>query len=478
MRTELLPEPGPRRVYALTTLVNTFGFGLILTSLVLYFTRVVHLSSVQVGLGLTVSSVIGLAAGVPIGALADRHGPRAVVRMTYLVQFLSGLGYLFIRDFAAFVVVATVDMLAMNANGAADGALLRRVGGEDAAVFRSVSHAITNVGVSVGAVGCAIAVQIGTPDAYRGLILANALTFLAAWAVSARLPKYEPLPAPDDGPRWVVLSDRAFVGYAAHNAAMSMQYFVMLLPLPLWIIGHTHAPGWSVGALLLLNTFIVIAFQVRVGRNVTTIRQGGAALRRAGLLFMVSCCAIGFAAGLAGWAALLLIGAAIAVHSAGELNHAAGTFTLDFGLAPAHAQGQYQGVAGLGLGAGGAAAPTFMIGLCLTFGTAGWAGLGAFFGLLGLTAPAIARWGERTRPVPGPVPAGPAGTGPIAVDAVNGLSLTQSTKRRGRWPGRSSQQHRPRTRRPRRSTRSARSTASTPTSSACCTACTWTPRTR
>ena len=120
--------------------------------------------------------------------------------MTFLVQFLSALGYLFIRDFAAFVVVATVDMLAMNANQAADGALLRRVGGDDAAVFRSATHAITNVGISLGAVGCAIAVQIGTADAYRALIAVNALTFLGAWLVSARLPKYEPLPAPDDGP--------------------------------------------------------------------------------------------------------------------------------------------------------------------------------------------------------------------------------------------------------------------------------------
>ena len=54
----LVPEPGPRRVYGLTTLVNTFGFGLVVTSLVLYFTRVVHLSNVQVGLGLTISGLI------------------------------------------------------------------------------------------------------------------------------------------------------------------------------------------------------------------------------------------------------------------------------------------------------------------------------------------------------------------------------------------------------------------------------------
>ena len=244
-------------MYGLVTLVNTFGFGLIVTSMVLYFTRVMHLSSDEVGLGMTIAGLVGLLAGVPIGDLADRYGPRVVVRATFLVSFLTTVGFLLIRDFAAFVAVATVDMLAMNANSAADGALLRRVGGEDggdATVFRSATHALTNVGIALGAVGCAVAVEIGTPDAYRALIAGNALTFLGAWAVSGRLPKYPPLPAPDDGPRWGALTDRPFVAYCAHNALMSMQYFVLLTPLPLWIVTRTRAPGWTVGAVLLLNT--------------------------------------------------------------------------------------------------------------------------------------------------------------------------------------------------------------------------------
>ncbi len=49
MRIPLLPEPGARRVYGFVTLVNTVGFGLIVTSMVLYFTRVMHLSSGEVG---------------------------------------------------------------------------------------------------------------------------------------------------------------------------------------------------------------------------------------------------------------------------------------------------------------------------------------------------------------------------------------------------------------------------------------------
>jgi MFS family permease len=404
--TSLIPEPGATRVYGLAVLANTFGFGLVLTSSVLYFTRVVHLPVGRVGLGLTIAGLIGLAAGIPIGDLADRRDPRQVLRMTMLVQFAATAGYVFVRNFAGFVVVATVDMLALNAAESAEGALIRRVGGEDATVFRSATRAISNVGISLGAVGCGIAVQIGTPDAYRALIIGNALSFLAAWAVCGRLPRYEPLPRPEDGPRWGALTDRAFVAYAVHNAAMSLQYFVILLPLPLWVIGHTHAPRWSVALFLLVNTFIVIVLQVRVGTNVVTIRQGGAAMRRAGVMFLLSCSAIGFAAHLPAWPAFLLLAAAIVVHSLGETSHAAASFALDFGMAPAHAQGQYQGLAGLGIGVGAAAAPVVMIGLCLTYGVAGWIGLGVFFALLGLAAPAIARWGERTRPDAGLASAG------------------------------------------------------------------------
>jgi MFS family permease len=186
--------------------------------------------------------------------------------------------------------------------------------------------------------------------------------------------------------------------YVLHNAAMSLQYFVLMLLLPLWVVDHTAAPRWSVGLYLLINTVMVVLLQVRVGKNVQTIIQGGAALRRAGLIFLISCSAIGLAAGLPGWAALIVLIVAVGWHTVGELSHASASFALDFGMAPAHAQGQYQGLAGLGMGAGAAAAPVALIGLCLSFGLAGWVGLGACFAGLGLAAPALARWGERTRP--------------------------------------------------------------------------------
>jgi MFS family permease len=179
-----------------------------------------------------------------------------------------------------------------------------------------------------------------------------------------------------------------------------MQYWVTTAPFPLWVLGHTHAPRWIVPAAQVINTLMVVVLQVRVGGRVKSIVQGGTALRRAGVIFLLSCSAIGLAAGLPGWAALLLLVGAVVVHTFGELWFAAGSYALDFGLAPEHAQGQYQGLAGMGITLGATAAPVLMIGLVLSLGRAGWIGLGALFVLLGLAGPAVARWGERTRPVP------------------------------------------------------------------------------
>jgi MFS family permease len=399
--TSLVPEPGPRRMYALSNLVNSFGFGLILPAMALYGTRVVHLSSGQVGLGMTIAAVIALVTSVPMGDLADRYGPREMVSAGLVIQCLAALSYLFIGNFAEFLVVSTVDMVSFGGLVSADATLLRRIGGEDAAAFRSSIRALINLGMSLGLVGTGFAVQAGTANAYRALFFVNALTFAVAWVVNWRIPRYEPLPKPAAGARWVALTDRAFVGYATINGLMGLQFSVLTLLLPLWIVEHTHAPRWSVSVVVLLNTILVTLFQVPVGRNVKTVRNGGTALRRAGVIFLVSCSALGFATGLPAWAALLLLVAAVVLHTFGEIWQAAGSFALAFGLAPAHAQGQYQGLAGIGAGIGAGVAPALLLGVVLVQGRAGFVGLGIFLGLLGLAAPAIARWGERTRPASG-----------------------------------------------------------------------------
>jgi hypothetical protein len=176
-----------------------------------------------------------------------------------------------------------------------------------------------------------------------------------------------------------------------------------------------------VSAFLIINTLIIFLFQVRVGKTVKTIRQGGVAFRRAGVIFLVSCSAMGLATGLPGWAALLLLIGAVVLSTYGELWQAAGQFALDFGMAPPNAQGQYQGVVTTGAFTGVALAPLVLVGLVLSGGRLGFILLGAWFALIGMAGPAVARWGERTRPAePEPAPASASATdrAPAAEQAV------------------------------------------------------------
>lgn len=415
--SSLVPEPGIRRVYALSNLINSFGFGLILPAMALYGTKVVHLSGTQVGLGMTIASAISLVTAIPLGDLADRYGPKELVSIGVLIQCVAALSYVFIDNFAEFIVVSTIDIVSFGGLASADGALMRRIGGEEAAAFRASIRALINLGLSFGLVGFGIAVSIGTTDAYKAIFLVNAVTFVTAWAVNRRLPRFEPLPVPPGGARWAALTDKAYVGYAALNGLLALQYSVLSLLLPLWIVERTNAPRWSISGIVLLNTILVTLLQVRVGKRVKTVTNGGTAMRRAGVVFLASCAAMGFAAGIPAWAALLLLTAAVGLHTLGELWHSSAAFALSFGLAPKHATGQYQGLAGIGAGIGAGAAPLLLLGLVLPHGRAGFIGLGVFFFLLGLTAPALARWGERTR-ISYEQPSGPAAV--MVADAEGG----------------------------------------------------------
>ena len=394
----LVPETRDQRVYMLAALINVYGTGLIITAMTLYAIKVVHLTAARSGLALTIAGLVGLLASMPIGRLADRRGPRDVSRLALLLVGVAAASYVFLaHNFVSYLIVAIVDGSALSASSTASVALLRRVGGDNATTFRSQAQAVFNLGISLGVATCGVAIELNTVNAYRALFLGNALSCLIGVAVLSLLPKFEPLPGAHEESPLAALRDRPFLGYTALSGAMFMQYLVLGLLLPVWVVFHTNAPRWSVSAFVVINTVIVVLFQVRVGKTVQTIRQGGAAFRRAGVIFLVSCSAMGLAAGLPAGGALLLLAGAVVVHTYGELWHASGTFALDFGLAPPHAQGQYQGLVGMGNFAGQALSPLILVGLVLAGGRLGFVLLGAWFAVIGLAGPAVARWGERTR---------------------------------------------------------------------------------
>ena len=396
--SRVLPQDGPQRAMIPATFVNFIGNGLFNTAAVLYFTLVVHLSATQVGLGLTTAGLVGLTAGIPVGTLADRRGPRALTVATYTVQAISMIAFLAIHNVLAFTLVACVDRLAYSANNAARGGLIARVGGANPATFRFKLRAFGNAGVVFGTLGSGIAIAIGTHAAYAALIGANALSDVIAALFVLRIPSYPPIPKPREHTGRSVLADRPFIAFAAIDGAMGLQYQAISLLLPLWIAFHTRAPHWTVALAGALNALVCVVLQTRVGRSVSSPEAGGRAFRRAGLIFLVSCPVLALSADVPGRLAALVIVAAVCVHSLGEIWQSCANIALGFGLAPDHAQGQYQGTLGLGFDAGQALAPVLLTTVVLGLGQGGWVLLGVFFATLGSLGPAVTGWAQRTPP--------------------------------------------------------------------------------
>ncbi|WP_280524976.1 MFS transporter [Streptomyces inhibens] len=389
-----MPDTGPQRVIAASNFVYTVGSGLYLTAGVLYFTQAVHLPASQVGLGLGIAGVVSLAVGIAVGHLADRHGARGVYATTLVVQALATAGFVLADSFWPFVLAVCTATGARAAGLAARSPLIRHYGGDRPQQFRAYLRAVTNIGISLGALLAGWAVQVGTLPAYQLLVIGNAIAFAASAAVLVFLPPVTPGP-PVGGPRWIALRDRPYLLITALDGIMAIQFKVLTVAIPLWLVEATTAPRWLVSGTMLVNTVIVIALQVRASRNIGSPAAGGGAYRRSGVAFLVSCSLISLSAGIPTWAAVTLLMTAVLIHTVGELWHSAGGFEVSFALAPERATGQYLGVFGLGAGLADAVGPTLLISLCITWGRPGWYVVGALFALTGLAAPFAVRWAQR-----------------------------------------------------------------------------------
>ncbi|MGW5669554.1 MFS transporter [Micromonospora sp. NPDC003776] len=406
----LIPEPGPARTLALSSLINTIGRGTWLTASALFLTRSVGLTVAQVGLGLTLTALVSLVVSAPMGYLADRYGPRGLQVAALLASAACTAGLLAVGSFAAFLVVGTLMAVVDAAARGSRGALIAGAVPPDQRVrTRAYLRAVTNVGISVGAVLAGVGLAADTRAAYASLILLDAATYLVAAAVLLRLPAVPPVPAPTHGPRLIALRDRPFLAFTVLDGLMSMHFGLINIALPLWIAGHTTAPRWLISACLLVNTVMVVLFQVRASRGTEELAGAGRAARRAGAVIAAACALFALSGGMSATVAVPLLLAGALVHVVGELWHAAAGWGISFGLAPAHAQGQYQGAYGMGMQLGSMVAPVVVTTLAVGWGVPGWLLLGGLFLLLGLLVPPVVRWAARTRPAEpagAPVPVG------------------------------------------------------------------------
>ncbi|WP_432188379.1 MFS transporter [Streptomyces sp. Tue6028] len=412
---------GAAAVLLVAVFVDALGSGLYMAVSVVFFTRYLHLGGGQVGVGLSVAGAVSLLSLVPIGMLADRAGPRRMLIAAHLARAALLTCYPFASAFPAFLcVIALLAVADRAASPLVQGLFATAVGKDQRVRAMGRARSLQNLGLALGGLVAGAALVPDSDGVYVGIVYADSVSFVVAAALVARL-RTTAAAAPDGGRplpwkrRFSVFRDRRFALLTGLNSLVSLHVTVLTAGVPLWVLAHDRLPRAAIAWTLVLNTVVVVLFQVRATRGIESAGDGGRALRRSGLLLAVGCGGLAVTGAVpAPFAVALLLGA-VAFQAFAEMHQQAGAWAISYDLAPEDSRQVYLAFFGLGNAARNTYGPLVVTFLVVRQGAVGWLLLGALVLAAGV-------WSARAGLSAGPPPvAGSAGetTAPPAAPSAD-----------------------------------------------------------
>ncbi len=375
-----IPATRAGRTLVVVALTDSVGSGLYLAGSVMYLVRGVGLGTAEVGSGLTIAGLAGLAATVPLGVLGDRIGVKRLLVSLQLWRAVMLVALAFVHTFLSFVVVAIGLVIAARSVSPATQAVVAAVmSGGDRVSTMAIMRSVRNVGYSIGA---ALTVPVFAVDslwAYRSILLGNAATFVAS--VLLLLP-LRVVVAPDAtaGRNRIPAGfrDWRFLRLAALNGFFSLHMTMLAVAIPLWALA-TATPRWLVSVLLVLNTVLAVLLQVASARGSDQPGFGERALRRAAVALVGSCLLFAAAPmGSRNLAIAFLVTGTVAM-TVGELYQSAGGWELSFRHSPPERRAEYLAAFNLGPAGQDILGPLLLT-TVVALGSLGWVLLGLLFG--------------------------------------------------------------------------------------------------
>jgi MFS family permease len=418
------PGGRPARTMLAAQFLDRTGSGMWNSAAVLYFTVEAGLDARRVGLMLGAAAAAGVLGSPVAGRLAGRLPVRTVLIGCHLLRLCTLLVILSSTSFAVLLPAVAATLFGDRAAKTLEMLFAAEVAGPERATYQAVFRSVGNAALAIGAGVTAIGLTLGTRDAYRVLILLDALSFVAAAALVRRIespvtdtqipaPAHEtaasdasdassaPLPsgAPDasspsqasDAPsataapvRTSPWRDRGYLRFVLLDVFMTLDDSILNVGLPLWLLTRTRAPHLLVPLFLFVNTVLVVALQMRVSAATRGPRDATSAARRYGVLLLACCCALALAPASGLWLGSVLLIAAACLVTFAELMRSVSSWELAVSLAPRSARPAYLGVAGMSQSTQKCLGPLLLTGAVLASGPAGWLGLGAV--VLGVSA--------------------------------------------------------------------------------------------
>jgi MFS family permease len=370
------PSPMAGRL-ATQSLLFALGEGTFMAGSAVFFTQVVGLTKVQVGVGLTIAGIASFIAAYPMGRVVDRLGAKRCWAISSTGQAAMFAVWPFIDSFHGYVAMAVVMEVIGALGGVAHGAYTIDVlPPQERVNSRAYMYSALNVGFTIGSLLGVVALGPESLTLLMAVPVFTAVVFLVNAVNVTRLPDAPhdmrtdeerkakiAGPGPMKNPGWLLSS---FL-----NGVLWTNQVVLNVVIPLWLTTETDAP-WVVLSLLFgTNTVMCIVLPMAASRGIKDVSTALRAIRLSTTFFVVSCVitlSTHHTVGL--WTILLFFLGHITLTGA-ELYLSAASWTFEAELMDPRRRGEYQGAAELAGTLGRVMAPAGYT-LLVSWSSGGW----------------------------------------------------------------------------------------------------------
>jgi predicted MFS family arabinose efflux permease len=380
--------PRPVQTLQLGGLCNAFGNGIVLPFTLIYLHNVRGISLSVAGLVIATNAGVALVAGPVSGPLVDRLGGRRVLGSALVLLSVGFGAYPFVRaPWQAFLAAAVTGL----GNGffwPAQSTLLVGLTPPDLRhITFAMQRVVMNLGIGLGALVGGLIASTAHPSSFTVLFAVDAVTFLVYLVVL-----YAFVPSPDlssggaeqrPGRYLDVLRNGAFMRVICLNALFIVAGFSGFELLPAYAKNEAGVGEGAIGAVFFVNTLVIVLSQLRISR-LSEGRRRTRLLALLGITWATSWLIVPVAGlWLAGLAAAVLIGAAMALFAVGECLHGAVQGPLVADLAEPRLYGRYMALSALSWSVGFAAGPAIGGAVLQEWPTGVWIGAAALCLLAG-----------------------------------------------------------------------------------------------